>query len=80
MLIYLVWKLSPRERIPLVFIYLFIFFTCTLQLPISLMTMSITEVLSSFFGMAVPGGSAAEGRGAEPYFLLSYSLESQGYV
>lgn len=26
------------------------------------------------------GGSAAEGRGAEPYFLLSYSLESQGYV
>lgn len=72
-LIYLVWKLSPRETIPL---EVSLSFKQTLQLSTSLMTVSITIVLSSLSGMALPAGNAAGGVGwgvvnKEPYFHFS---------
>lgn len=59
-LIYLVWKLSPRDTIPL---EISLSFKQTLQLSTSLMTVSITIVLSSLSGMALPEGNAAGGGG-----------------
>ena len=71
MLICLVWKLSPRETIPL---EVSLSFKWTLQLSPSLMTMSIIVVLSSLSGMALSAGNAAVGVvSLEPYFLLSYA-------
>lgn len=57
-LIYLVWKLSPRDTIPL---EVSLSFKQTLQLSTSLMTTSISIVLSSLSGMALRVGNAAGG-------------------
>lgn len=64
MLIYVVWKLSPRETIPLE-----VSFEQTLLLSTSLMTVSITNVLSSLSKMALPAGNADSG----VFFLFLFS-------
>lgn len=62
MLIYLVWKLSPRETIQL---EVSLSFKQILQLSTSLIMLSSTIVLSSFSGIALSAGNAPAGRGGE---------------
>lgn len=77
-LIYLVWKLSPRDTIQL---EVSLSFKQILQLSTSLMMSSSTIVLSSFSGIALSAGNAAAGRGGEArnWGREVFSLEPLSY-